>query len=774
MLEFKSNTSKKTTFTAKTSSFDQAQPHASLDGAADSESLSPERAADNMPETGAGNESPSRTSSSTSNRSENADTSDDDVTIRGTSSNAADNTVTSSSFVTARESLSLQDGSSHLSPTHYSMPNPSAGTGETSSSLTATGSEDQRVSQLSTPAASALEAESTTSLLSHRDNKKAKSKVSAPVRLDPQPHDNQEEAAAVNSPDKSRSRLARFNLEDNVYDRQQRIRSRIERTQNKISAHRPRWSKESEGEMVRAQKMLVRVEHTSRELPPDYSEIESLRIDSREIAKWREYVVVCRKAADEHAPFTLKMYKSRVINDVEKSTSSAYYEIFLNSKTTRVNLYSTLDKTVVIWHAERRGTRIYIVKPRSSAHAVEWYTFIRQALGWHRPTSLLINVPDLGISLIFKDPFDQDHLGSRRSQNNEPVRISKEKIAAAAIICECMRMIKERNEWSQVLEGWSKTTKMGLAWKRFDRLEWIHGVNEGQMYGTIAMQTSHDLELRPKHHYPSTVEFDDETKEEPAPVEGFLIRLTSQRGAQQRLGKMFYKRQYFYTLDRFLCFCKQGKAMPPYASTGSDITPSRDSGPQISSPREIDPFPIQDNSLSWLDNGNDEFIRRQDENAFAHFMRTIHNLTNTDGLLDLCQVQSIQPINSGQISHSNRQINHEDNCIFEITLNNGLGVRFEAQNKETRDEWVKRLDALRQYWTARTKSDADELREIRHRNLKLLDIDERNESILGQFASKWEVKRAEASPHLYNMCHITGCRPIKVIRIAVPCFYNPG
>jgi hypothetical protein len=279
------------------------------------------------------------------------------------------------------------------------------------------------------------------------------------------------------------------------------------------------------------------------------------------------------------------------------------------------------------------------------------------------------------------------------------------------------------------------------------------------------MQTSHDLELRPKHHYPATVNFSGNTKEEPAPVEGFLVRLTSQSGAQQRLGKKFYKRQYFYTQDRFLCFCKQSKALPPYPSIEEiegDTIPAHDSSSQASSPDEIDPFSIQDDRIAWLDNGNEEFIRRRDEAAFAHFIRTIHHLTNLDGLLDLCEVESIQPLNSGQTTQQSRQNNEDDNCIFEITLKNGLAVRFEAQNKGNRDEWVKRLDELSQYWMARTKADADELRGIRHHNLKLLDIDERTESILGQFASKWEVKRAEASPHLYNMCHITGCRPIKV------------
>jgi hypothetical protein len=33
-------------------------------------------------------------------------------------------------------------------------------------------------------------------------------------------------------------------------------------------------------------------------------------------------------------------------------------------------------------------------------------------------------------------------------------------------------------------------------------------------------------------------------QEEPAPIEGFLVRLTSQKGMHQRMNKMFFKRLY--------------------------------------------------------------------------------------------------------------------------------------------------------------------------------------------------------------------------------------
>lgn len=664
-------------------------------------------------------------------------------------------TGVASTFVTARETLAVED--EILSPsitktTTSDEPRASRDSGAASNTHRSPEWSSQEPSTLN----SRTDAGSTASLIPHRNDVETSSAISTKTLRPqaPQPHNMQSAKPASGPQDKVRAKIARFNLDDNVLNQQQRIRSRIERTQDKVSAKRPHWSKESEGEMVRAQKMLVRIEETSQELPSDYSENVSLRTETREIKKWREYVVVCRKALEDNAPFTLKMYKTRVIQDVEKSRKSACYEISMDKKTTKVNLYSALDKTWAIWHPFKRGTRIYILRPRSSAHAMEWYTFIRQTLGWHRPTSLLINVPDLDISVIFKDPFEQIRLGNEKSRE-------KEALVAESIVAHCIDVLKSRSEWSEVLEGWSKTSKMGLAWKRFDRLEWIHGSNEEHMYGTIGMQTSHDLELRPKHHYPSMIKTDGEEEEEPAPIEGFLVRLTSQRGVQQRLGKEFSKRQYYFSQDRFLCFCKPSKALPPHPPdtdyANSAIPTYHEILERNSLQYDILPYPVQNGDITWLASGNAEFLRRHDEEAIAQFGRNIANLQNAEGLIDLCQVTDVRTSTGlGADSDTN-------DSRFELVLSNDLVVRFKAYNDETRNEWVRRLSALVRYWKNRVKADAGELKTIRQHNLEILNIDERLESLFGQFASKWEVRRAEASPHLYNMCHLSGCRSIKVL-----------
>lgn len=657
----------------------------------------------------------------------------------------------SSSFVTARQSFEQGLSSRRLSSRHYvTERDERAERG------------DRNESGLSTrgtsPWAPTTDPGSTTSLLPRQSEDHS---LALQTR-DPNFISEHDEPAKVSRGNKVKSKLARFNVEDNVHDRQQRIRSRVERTQDRISAARARWSKAQEGELVRAQKMLVRVEESRESLPSDYSENASMKIPTREIAKWRQYVVACRKGPEANTPYVLKLYNTRVVEDADRSRKSAYHEIPLNRNVTKVNLYSCLDKALVIWHELNQRTRIFIVRPRSAADAVEWYTFIRQALGWQRPSSLLIRVPDLDVGIMLESPFRQARLGNREAAPNEQDSTSRAQFAAEAIIGRCMDLLKKNRDWSQFLDNWSKASTMGLAWKRYDRLEWAHGVNEREMYGTIAMQTTHDLELRPKYHYPTWVSYSkDDQGTEPVPVEGFLVRLTSQKGSQKRLGKFVFKRHYFFTYNQFLCFCRPSRAAPPLPSgrtvTEATIPSYREILDQMPLMFDIDPFPIEDGRIAWLESGNREFVRRHDEEAFAQHCRANHNLENAEGIIDLCQVRDIRQTRS-------TGADHDVDRIMELELANGLAVKLQAHDKTTRDEWVKRLTMLSRYWKARVAADINDMKTIRRKNLKILGIDEEVESMMGQYASKWEVRNALASPHLFNLCPQSDCRPIKVRR----------
>lgn len=737
-----------------------------------------------------------------------------------------DNGNASSSFVTAREEA----------PTSTAEASSSVDTDQTSSTMHFTAlstpsqrpqsprSHNQSTTEAPNPSPSILassavasEADSTTHLLQgkakdkkdQKDQKKQKlkSKSSGISKLTlehqaPQDEDEAQEDEGFERnghiPRRFTRKMAKYNLNDNIMHKQQRLRSRIAKTQGTISANRPRRRKIQDGEIVKAEKMLVSVEETAQEkLPDDYTENDSLRMGTRTVDKWREFLVVCRKTSTEHAPFSLQMYRTRVIPDMNnpKNKTPPYYEVRLNHKNTRVNLYSALDKTLVVWHPRKRGTKIYIIRPKSSAHAAEWYTFIRQVLGWRRPNKLPIHVPDLGVSLIFKHPFQQPEIrGGATEDGHGHMTVADryaadQKFAAAAIIKGCMDMLEGCPEWAEVLKAWSKSEKMGLAWKRYDRLEWVFGVNEENMYGSIAMQSSHELELRPRHHYSTTVKTAGQKEEEPPPVEGFLIRLTSQKGIHQRRNKMFFKRLYFFTEDHHLLFCRPAKAFPPtpprLAPTEDSTVPSsREIMDEMPMSWDIDPYPVQDGDIAWLSSGNPEYVERHDEEAYAQLQRNIQNICEADGYIDLCRVQEVRLIQRGSSpadpniregpdvdfhpeQSDSRQDDgstgqFDDDRTFEMALENGLIIRLQAYDTATRDEWVQRLDALVKYWRKRSADDAAEFQAVQRRNLKLLDIDEEMESLLGQFANKWEVKKAEASPHLHNMCSLTGCRTIKV------------
>jgi len=611
-------------------------------------------------------------------------------------------------------------------------------------------------------------------------------------RHDPAPTEDEE---TVTPAARTRSSV-RFKVSEGVSHGHHRIGKKADRARDQVSNKSIRRRPLREGTIVKMERMLVRIDLAMQQLPEDFDENESIRTETRVLEKWREFMVVARKSKKEDSDdFRLQIYKTRVIPEIESDSTrkKPTREIRLDPKTTHVNLYSTLDKTVVIWHPYRTGTRIVIMRPCSTAHSVEWYTFLRDALGWQRPAILQVDVPDLDVSIRLERPFEGLEAAGLSAEDEETAiaRTEAEKAIAGQIISQCVDILQRDPEWTSVLKGWNETAKMGLAWKRYDRLEWVYGLHEQKMYGSMAMQRSHDLELRPKQHYPTTT-FGKKGKlhEEPPPVEGFLIRLTSQQGTHQRLGKVFFKRLYFSTQDRFLIFNRPAKATPPRPPrlatiSGTNIPSSHEIVENTPLMYDVEPFKLRDGQISWLSSGNREAIQRHDNEALGEARRNIVNITASDGYINLCYVKKVRRVkwgaspaddeldpgsdsdvdfheelddNTRQEDGSTTQI--DDNRTFELVLDNGLVVRLQTFSKETRDEWIKRLKALVKYWKRRTLADMDTYKAVRRANLAYLNIDEEMEAILGQFAQKWEVSRSETSPELYNMCGISTCRTI--------------
>ena len=598
--------------------------------------------------------------------------------------------------------------------------------------------------------------------------------------------------------------MVRFNVTDKVNRSDARTATTLSQAGRRRIWKRSRQGSSHPGEIVKVEKMLVRVDSTMQDLPPDYNENDSLKTSARTIEKWREFVVVCRESTTDDADFSIQMYKTRVIPSKEDThvNKRSTHEILLDRKSTRVNLYSSLDKTLVIWVPWKQGTAMYILCTHSAASAVEWYTFIRQSLGWQRSTSLQVNVPDLSVTLQLENPFEELEASMTAAQiaKADDAAISKrmevERAVASTIIRRSLKMLENNPEWSDVLEKWLAHEKIGLAWKRYDRLEWVHGANEQRMYGTLAMQQSHELELRPKNHYPTKIRpKDEEPIDEPAPVEGFLIRLTSQKGHVRRLGKMYFKRLYFTTHNQYLCYCKPAAALPPpppkfHLSEHARVPSTSeivDNTPLIYA---VNPYPRKDGEIEWLKQGTPASKAKHDEDAYKEAERKVNSMLQAEGYINLSHIVRVQNAHRGN-SPADERVDqgpdvdfHEevddtrqddgktnqfdDKRTFELVMKNKLVIRLQAYNEITKKEWMQRLRKLVQYWKSRLTNDVELLKSVRALNLKRLEIDEETEAYIGQFGSKWEVTRSVASPKLFNMCGIACCRAITVSTFITP------
>jgi hypothetical protein len=548
----------------------------------------------------------------------------------------------------------------------------------------------------------------------------------------------------------------------------------------------------AEGEILKMEKMLVRVDFAMKKsLPPDYDENTGQGVESKTTAKFREYFVVCRKSDKiEGAKFVLQVYKTRVIPALEGGNISSRpkYEIPLDGQLSKLNMYSSLDKSLVLWRnsintkANSKGTEIFILQCRATSSSVEWLTFVNGMLGQARPKELLINIPEVRVSLRIQDPFESLTIQESGDEDGDPDEIlqrslAKEETVAQTLINRSLHMLEQDSELRDAVHQWSSGQPIGLAWKRYDRLEWVHGVNEKRMFGTLAMINSHDLELRPKEHYPTTtLTRKGKLLTEPLPVEGFLIRLTSQSGRHQRLGRVYSTRLYFASHDQYLFFTHPRNASVPKSPK---ILERGDKGllPLI---HNVDPYPLKDEKIEWLQEPGPRGVEQCDEDALEEARRKIRLLENSDGFIDLTTVVKVrrlhketlpaeltieeEPESDAEDSSAEETDNEttmvDDKKSFELVLSNGLIIRFKAYDKQTKKEWKKRLWKLAKYWRWRHRQDIKLLTDVREQNLKELQVDEEGEAWAGQFARKWELSQTYASPELFNMCGISGCRTI--------------
>jgi hypothetical protein len=110
----------------------------------------------------------------------------------------------------------------------------------------------------------------------------------------------------------------------------------------------------------------------------------------------------------------------------------------------------------------------------------------------------------------------------------------------------------------------------------------------------------------------------------------------------------------------------------------------------------------------------------------------------------------------------------DDERAFELVLENGLIVRLQSYNKETRREWMRRLRDLIRYWKLRLAEDIISLKDMRAQNLKMVGIDQGFESRFGDWIRRYQLIEAVTAPGMYHFCRLSNCRTISVIALPQP------
>ena len=134
-----------------------------------------------------------------------------------------------------------------------------------------------------------------------------------------------DQAAADASGRKSRGGV-RFDAPEDARQADLQVKARMTQMGLRRRTRSMRRSKAKHGQIIKMEKMLVRVDVTAEKLPEEYDENESQRTISRTVAKWREFMVVCREHVDEDAEFILQIYSTRVSFYSPSFSRTLFYE----------------------------------------------------------------------------------------------------------------------------------------------------------------------------------------------------------------------------------------------------------------------------------------------------------------------------------------------------------------------------------------------------------------------------------------------------------------
>lgn len=581
---------------------------------------------------------------------------------------------------------------------------------------------------------------------------------------------------------------------------------RRRRFRKRDKAVRKFLAKKKTGEILSAEKMLVMVKTSpTHHISSTFNELEDN--NSRTFERWKEYVVVARKTGVRKSPILLQFHKTRYINRVERGANKYASKIdTLLTLDMRFKFYSTLDKTIVFWKPMARGggggggggTMIYILRPHSTDSSLKWLALFLRTLGRRKAHHLSLGIPHLGFNIdvalpiaLIQQEQEQRHQARRAGLNLVSYQDMKSNAARATPLLQYLyyitiRLLNTAGFKKQQILNFLGNAKMGLAWRRFDRLEWVHQEKEESIYYNWVLHNTHDLEIRLRRPYLSSVTFDDgEQMDEPTPVEGYLMRVTNWKGdpkPHRGRSKLFFQVLYFHTHNGLLFFSSVKNALPPCptadlmhrfrllvhefeaaapgptsSATTTDWQAREDEiFKDVPLVYESRPFETndKDGEIVWLQGNKDAALaEKHDFAAYYEMERRVSIVSTADGFVNLAEVTEIKPV-------------QDQDSTFELDMANGARIQFQASDTQTRNFWIDQLRALSRYWQRRAYEDTARLNEIRLANLARLNIREGDsgvENYIGESAPKWLMAaNSAADPYLFSVVDPAWSRSIRL------------
>ncbi|ODV91787.1 hypothetical protein CANCADRAFT_30113 [Tortispora caseinolytica NRRL Y-17796] len=548
------------------------------------------------------------------------------------------------------------------------------------------------------------------------------------------------------------------------------------------------------GEIIKAAKfIMVRKSASRKNFPSDFYEYEAT--DTTVSSRFQEYALLARFAGNKETPIRLEFYSMGTTSRLSCNKSKKpRFSVDIGPAQSGANLYSALDKSFAIWTCKKSETDIYILKHTSPAVCIEWYAFFSEVLGWKPKPEFFIAVPDIDLTLRIKlsrKKFRKFFKPSKHSEHGESDFTSY-------LINRVLAHVSRLPQFESAVKTFLLKESVGLAWKRFDCLEWVYGPFSERILGTRALREQYNLELRARVHYPTCISSHDVALLEPSPIEGFVVCISKAQAKNSILREVFMHKQYMFTADGFICFAQAKHALPPLPESllnDYNALTIEDVANRVQPENAVDWCPLnQSGDIEWYEHRHEsetsaETAYDMDNKVRAEKNRRLAQILNVSAFIDSTEVTAIErfddkgedlldkistaeqlySVYSDQLRPPRKasldtisEVASREKSILRIGLKSGASILLKCENASCCDLWIDKLYGLVNYWKARNREDVILAQTIHKENLDRCKIDPQLETQFRRDASQWEMTQAMANPMTTHMCLALGCRTVQL------------